>query len=159
MKIYFMTDTPPSHDLDTEREKILASVENILSILWLSGLKNISLFRSAIHRSTGKVVKVDFFTFFHANMGIHDSEYERWYIIEWEGGSLFFSYEPTKFRGNFTFAYNLSELDPDIRTKILPVMGSIREIEEQRKLRIGIIDGSYEARVARAIEMSPTPPS
>jgi hypothetical protein len=135
----------------SEREKILEYVENILSTLNINHSNSLSLFRSAIHRETWEVKKVDFFSYFHANMGFDDNEYERWYIIEWNGWNLFFSYQPTKFKWNFTHAYNLTELSEEQRWKILPLMWAIKEIESLRKTRKWITDWSYEARVEAAL--------
>ncbi len=146
-----MKPIPDNFDEIWEKERILEWVRGILSVLNIAHSEWLKLYRSAIHRESWEVKKVDFFSYFHANMGFDDNEYERWYIIEWEWWNLFFSYQPTKFKWNFTHAYNLTELSQEQLWKILPLMWAIKEIEALRKTRKWITDWSYEARVEAAL--------
>jgi hypothetical protein len=147
-----MDNTIPAWSPESrERATILEIVGQILSELNIPPVTGLQLFRSAINRENWEIIKVDFFSYFHANMGFDDTEYERWYIIEWNGWNLFFSYQPTKFKWNFTHAYNLTELSEKQRWKILPLMWAIKQIEALRKTRKWITDGSYEERVQAAL--------
>lgn len=147
-----MSINASNNNLDWEKELIVWYVQEILNILWIGRVTDIALFRSAIHRKTGEIKKMGFFSVFHATMWFKDEEYERWYIIEWEGGDLFFSYQPISIDTPFSHKYNLTELDTVTRWKILPLMGKINEIESKRKANAWVTDSTYDQRVVDALE-------